>query len=238
MTIQSPRVSSAEWISGSLGRLQAHRPMTDSDQTSFEPSGGNRMVARRAILVTPKQAYFDWLLTMGDDGKEAENMEREPDRWPRVLLVPAFIDGDDARLFFAEHGGEVLEDVLDMALDKPIWPKKRDLERFLEWFDVVHADTINDHGHGKFYVETGEEFIGDDYHALVKEFLVRQAPPPRALKVEVDDYRSTLETRSRLDSVVLLARYFTWCKRRPQGKCEDRRRCAHLSARPRDRTAR
>jgi len=124
-----------------------------------------------------------------------------------LFLLPAFVDDDDARLFFAEHVERTFVAILELAASETFWPKKRDLEQFLDWFEVIHLDTIMDQAQGKFYIESDNDFIGDDYHKWLHRLLEAGPPPVPTPEFRiVEDFQSP-GGQERLNSLVRLSRY-------------------------------
>ena len=183
--------------------------------TSTQPGASNNRespapVARRAVCVWPKQGYRDWMSAIGEDERTQLEEELDGDTWPMVFLLPAFVDDNDARLFFAEHVEGTFVAILQLAASEKFWPKKRDLEQFLDWFDVIHLDTIMDQAQGKFYIESENDYIGDDYHKWFLRLLEAGPPPAPVPEVRiVEDFQSP-GGQERLNSLVRLIRYFTW----------------------------
>jgi len=59
---------------------------------------------RRAVLITPRQPYYDWLATVGSDGAQELKFESVDDsRWPRIFLVPCHLDGKAVEKFIDER---------------------------------------------------------------------------------------------------------------------------------------
>jgi hypothetical protein len=181
------------------------QPIGDQDKKEIE------VVARCAVVVTPKEAYSDWLVSLGEDGRRELQDQQERDQWPMVFLIPAFVDEDDARQFFTEHVGDAFEWVLPSPIERRLWPKKRDFEKFCEWFEISHGDTVIDQGHGKFYLESDEDRIGDDYHKWIQDLLKLGPPPTPVVKYTLLGDRYSPEAQKRLDSIVRLTRCFSWC---------------------------
>ncbi len=169
------------------------------------------MLARRAVVITPKAAYFDWLASTGTDGMWELTDQRERDAWPLVFLVPLFTDEDDASLFFAEHVSAAFRSILDFSPERRLWPKQLDMEKFGEWFDVRPGEIVIDLSHGKFYIDGDDDFIGDDFHAWIEKMVEQGPPPPQEVTISIVGDRYSPEAQARLDSIVRLTRCFTWC---------------------------
>src|SRR5205823_4766613 len=73
-----------------------------------------RPIARRAMMVTPRQPYYDWLATLGTDGKGELTFDAsDASAWPRVLLGPSHYDEKSLDKFFDERAPALFELLLE-----------------------------------------------------------------------------------------------------------------------------
>jgi hypothetical protein len=97
------------------------------------------LVDKSAILVRPKQAYIDWANHF-EDGGTALNIE-EARRDPDVFLIDELEDDFEhepqKKKILKKYYTTIFEHQLDSWMtDEGSWPQRRDLQIFLDWFDV------------------------------------------------------------------------------------------------------
>ena len=99
-------------------------------------------INRSLVVVKPKQPFLDWARSFDlDEGLQLDQFRDESSAY----LTPEFE--------FQEHRMEVIAWCLDFVFeeelcaastDETIWPKRRDLTTFLEWFDVEFHGIVFD----------------------------------------------------------------------------------------------
>lgn len=100
------------------------------------------MLNRGVLIVRPKQPYLDWAARLHDSGL-AEEVEGEKS----VYLIPSFEDEDEGWELLEELYAEVFENELwGWQADESDWPRRRDFETFLDWFEVELYPTVMDLG--------------------------------------------------------------------------------------------
>ncbi|MFK7061478.1 hypothetical protein [Flavobacterium oreochromis] len=95
---------------------------------------------RSAIIIKPKQPYFDWVKSLD---QETSAMEISMLEKPRTYLTDSVLKDEEKHLkkYFKQVFEEELESVLTNQED---WPQKRDIKTFYEWFDVEVSDWVQD----------------------------------------------------------------------------------------------
>lgn len=98
-----------------------------------------RQVKRAAITLTPKQPYLDWANSLEDGG-----VKIGIDFWPEknVYLIEDIADFElNVAALVEPYYQTIFEDELNSWHGRESdWPAKRNLDTFLEWFDVeVHS---------------------------------------------------------------------------------------------------
>ncbi|WP_035056919.1 hypothetical protein [Andreprevotia chitinilytica] len=105
------------------------------------------IVDRSAALIRPKQPFLDWLLALpgNDIPLTLEDIRTDC----TVILIPEAAEPEDGIAYI----DDVAEKLFEMELsswvgDEELWPKKRNLKLFWEWFDVeIHLgvmDSVDD----------------------------------------------------------------------------------------------
>ena len=98
------------------------------------------MINRSALLVTPKEPYFQWAEQLPGGGPSAR------DRTERVVfLVPEIVDPRHAKEIIKGASRIIFEHELwAWHMEPADWPKKRNYKTFLEWFDVEVNSPVMD----------------------------------------------------------------------------------------------
>jgi DNA-directed RNA polymerase specialized sigma24 family protein len=100
---------------------------------------------RRAVLVTPRQPYYDWLAGLaGDAALELEFRAADASRWPRVFLTPSYRDEKSTEEFINERMPQLFEALLEFLDRRDAWPADRSAAAFHRWFKVTHAEDVDD----------------------------------------------------------------------------------------------
>ena len=99
-------------------------------------------INRCLVIVRPKQPFFDWVQSVDYDGELTLEEIRED---PTAYLVPEFEDDFEQAEVFAACYDLIFEAELESWYTDPeLWPEDRDLEMFLQWFDVDFHSLIFD----------------------------------------------------------------------------------------------
>ena len=95
-------------------------------------------VNRAAIVVRPKEPFFDWARSL--EGGVPENTKP----WSSVYLVDRDAK-DDAKKIVSRNYSAIFEEQLEGWLRVPDeWPAPRTLALFEKWFDAQVADLVLD----------------------------------------------------------------------------------------------
>ena len=100
-------------------------------------------VDRSLAVIKPRQPFFDWLKETPDWDLDLTLETLRVDC--SALLIPEFDEPEEAVAYI----DDMFEQIFDMELaswcmDESIWPKKRTLKMFWEWFDVELHSTVID----------------------------------------------------------------------------------------------
>ena len=103
----------------------------------------NRLVA----IIKPREPFLRWLESQPDWDLDMTLEELRTDC--TALLIPEFDDNEQARNYLKANCRIVFEMQLNgWYIDPAMWPKKRNLSIFRQWFDVeIHStavDTLNE----------------------------------------------------------------------------------------------
>jgi hypothetical protein len=101
------------------------------------------MLNRSALLVQPRQPFIDWAKSLPD----LVSIAPDPDDEPTVYLVPAFEDEESTIDSLDSVWREIFErELYSWWTDESGWPKRRTVDMFFEWFQVVVLSTVEDMG--------------------------------------------------------------------------------------------
>ena len=97
-------------------------------------------IDRNAILVRPKQAYFDWANSVVADGKPISTRDE-----CNIYLIREMSSNEEVLRWVKEHFDELFVNELnDWYTDEERWPQDRSYEMFAEWFDVeLHSMVLD-----------------------------------------------------------------------------------------------
>lgn len=104
-------------------------------------SYSQRTINRSVVIVRPKKPFLDWLSSvekaLGGGLSEIDLTEEGA-----AFLIPDedIIDAKEAQRYIESKWRDIFEQFLfDWLIDDTLWPKKRTLKMFREWFDLVYA---------------------------------------------------------------------------------------------------
>lgn len=97
-------------------------------------------IDRNAILVRPKQAYFDWANSVVADGKPMNSRGE-----CNIYLIREMGSNEDVMRWVKKHFDELFVNELnDWYTDEERWPTDRTYKMFSEWFDVeLHSMVLD-----------------------------------------------------------------------------------------------
>jgi len=88
-------------------------------------------VKRTAMLIKPKQPFYNWLINI-DPADESNEMMKEG----YVYLLPDYDEVKQMENWLKKHFDDIFSDQLNnWYLDEEMWPQKRTFKLFKEWFD-------------------------------------------------------------------------------------------------------
>ena len=102
-----------------------------------------KTINRTMLIVVPKQPFLDWV----------NSIERNiPDFIPATehhsaYLIPEKYDESNYKTFLKKNFRTIFEEELYSEFhDSDLWPKRRDLKTFNQWFEVHACDIVYDLG--------------------------------------------------------------------------------------------
>ncbi len=106
------------------------------------------IVNRLSAIIKPKQPLLDWLESQPGWDLDISLEELGTDR--PVLLIPGYASPEQAMSYVERNHKAIFElELFGWYTDESIWPKKRTLSVFREWFDVeIHSmvlDMLDEH---------------------------------------------------------------------------------------------
>jgi hypothetical protein len=108
---------------------------------------------RFVAIVRPHQPFLDWLNGVPDlEALELSLEQIQSDC--TALIIPEFDDEDEAVAFVCKLWEDLFEAELGAwTEDRALWPQKRSMEIFIEWFAVeIHTTVVE--------IEEGETGTG------------------------------------------------------------------------------
>lgn len=102
------------------------------------------MIDRATIIVKPKQPFVDWIQAHPDSAGLNVTLEQLRED-STAYLIPEFDSNQDAEEYIKDLSGDIFEIELELWYqDDQFWPKKRDYQKFLEWFEVeLHSMVLD-----------------------------------------------------------------------------------------------
>jgi hypothetical protein len=100
-------------------------------------------VNRNLAIIRPKEPFFQWLKTVPDPNGSPTPEEVQQDC--TVFLIPDFDTESAARAYIERRHAELFAfELNEWYRDEAVWPKKRDLKTFRDWFDLeIHSVVID-----------------------------------------------------------------------------------------------
>ena len=101
-----------------------------------------KTIDRSALLIRPREPYLEWAAKVDDGSPE---MAEELRGQTSVYLVSQDPAGHDESAPVNQYCEAIFEQELEAwCIDKSVWPYKRDLKRFFEWFEVQAESVVLD----------------------------------------------------------------------------------------------
>jgi hypothetical protein len=114
-----------------------------------------QIMNRAAIIVRPKDPFVEWVRNADNESKHitAKDIREEPN----IYLVNDYdMDGEKEQLIKDNYKDIFEEELNGWITDESIWPKKRDLKKFLEWFHVDFHSMVFDLSDEEYIIEDSE----------------------------------------------------------------------------------
>ncbi|MCK5164134.1 MAG: hypothetical protein KAQ72_10460 [Desulfobacula sp.] len=109
-----------------------------------------KTINRTAITIIPKKLYINWANSFDDAG---ENYDPEL-IIGTTILMPDDYDEFNYEKFIKKHYKKLFEEQLESWIRVPdLWPKKRSIKMFKEWFEIIPSDMILDFGYDEIEQE-------------------------------------------------------------------------------------
>lgn len=104
-----------------------------------------KLVYRTAIIVTPREPFFDWARGIDADANEAVD-RLSPDEFSSVFLIEQAEDLDPDQVIRQHFATIFAEQLNHWHRDEAKWPKRRNRTEslFREWFEVRFIESIWD----------------------------------------------------------------------------------------------
>lgn len=111
-----------------------------------------QIINRTALLVTPKEPFIKWV--QGIDDASAQITPEEISNTPTIYLVDDTHDGMGEERLLKKNFTDIFEEELNgWIIDPTLWPQKRDLKTFRQWFHVHFCESVLDLGNKPFELE-------------------------------------------------------------------------------------
>lgn len=106
-----------------------------------------KSVKRTAIVITPQQPFFDWVLSY-----DPEMIINEEVKQGVVYLLPDYETVQQIENWIKKNYDELFEEMLfGWYTDEAMWPQKRTFKIFKEWFNYALYPLVFDTQEG--YIE-------------------------------------------------------------------------------------
>jgi hypothetical protein len=103
------------------------------------------MINRCAVVVKPAQLFLDWLHRV--DPTSAHLTLEDLTREPTIYLLPEWESNHEALEHLREVSNSIFEEQLNGWYRVPaVWPRERDLDAFLRWFECSFHSMVVDLG--------------------------------------------------------------------------------------------
>ena len=100
-----------------------------------------KTINRTLLIVIPKKPFLDWAKS-SEYGEPEFNFD---EGYYSAYLIPEKYDEYNYKNYLKKHYLDIFEEKLySMIRDPDLWPQKRDLKTYNEWFDTKACDTVFD----------------------------------------------------------------------------------------------
>ena len=113
---------------------------------------------RSAVLLRPTQALLDWLLKVSPEFGESLTLEEVQEDTDVYLIPDESITGAKQAIRYIEKHWKTLFEVLleEWIVDESLWPEKRTLKLFREWFEPIYCGMVWDLARDPIEIEDWE----------------------------------------------------------------------------------
>jgi hypothetical protein len=113
---------------------------------------------RSAVLLRPTQALLDWLLKVSPEFGESLTLEEVQEDTDVYLIPDESITGAKQAIRYIEKHWKTLFEVLleEWIVDESLWPEKRTLKLFREWFEPIYCGMVWDLARDPLEIEDWE----------------------------------------------------------------------------------
>lgn len=114
-----------------------------------------QIMNRAVIIVRPKKRFIEWVRNADNDSKRitVKDIEEEPN----IYLVNDYdMDAEKEKLIKENYKYIFEEELNGWITDESVWPGKRDMKTFLEWFHVDFHSMVFDLGEDEYIIEDSE----------------------------------------------------------------------------------
>ena len=102
-----------------------------------------QIVNRSVIVVTPRAPFLEWV--QNADDRSAHITAEDVAYSPNAYLVTDTEDGMDPEKLIKKNFKAIFEEELTgWIVDESIWPQKRDLRTFKQWFQATVHEIVYD----------------------------------------------------------------------------------------------
>ena len=101
-----------------------------------------QILNRAVITVTPNEPFLQWIQTADDI---STHIATEDVYSPNAYLVEDTQDGMDPEKLIQKNFKTIFEEELNgWIIDESMWPQKRDLRVFKQWFQITVREIVYD----------------------------------------------------------------------------------------------
>jgi hypothetical protein len=121
-----------------------------------------RTINRGVVIIRPKQPFLNWLSSVEKQlGQQPFSIDLTEEG--NAFLIPDedITDSKDAQRYIERRWKEIFEQFLyEWIIEDSLWPKKRTLKMFREWFEMIYAPMTWDFANQPLEIE---EFVLDEF---------------------------------------------------------------------------
>lgn len=102
------------------------------------------MINRCAVVVRAKQPFLDWLKALPDMVQPDMSLQ-DVNHEPHVYLLPEYeLESQTNKLLEQFHDLVFEAELRAWWINPSDWPRDRDFDRFLQWFDIQFHSVVED----------------------------------------------------------------------------------------------